>query len=310
MAKKDTTAIYLAINIFAFLCCWAAAMGLLSWLDAPIGILLVFATVAGYLQGSLREVLNLIFGISALLVAWILAVWTTHTTNFGFFFSSLNYAYIVWFIIFALTFLYLSKKLLFAIMRKFHSKVWIRDLSFRLGVATGVVKGIVLCYLYLGIVYFSSFMITNFPEQVESSLVVPSFISIEEKYHIAESIDVLNARHCIMDMESRWKLYSLIGSLYPGEYDIQRKALNILVPVVYDSQAISKFRDSKQGKDFIEVVSNLKNAKKIWKKNINGIRSLKAPAHTPRKILIFLYQKRLQDLLMSEEVKRFLRKMP
>ena len=310
MAKKDTTAIYLAINIFAFLCCWAAAMGLLSWFDAPIGILLVFATVAGYLQGGLREVLNLVFGITALLVAWVLAVWITHATNFGFFFSSLNYAYIAWFVIFALTFLYLSKKLLFAVMRKFHSKVWLRDLSFRLGVATGVAKGFILCYLYLAIVYFSSFLITNFPEQVKSSLVLPTFISVEEKYHIVESVDVVDGRHCIMDMESRWKLYGLIGSLYPGEYDIQRKALDILLPVVYDSEAISKFRDSKHGKDFVEVMSKLKNAKKIWKKNINGIRTLGAPTHTPRKILIFLYQKRLQDLLMSEEVKRFLREMP
>ncbi|BBM85440.1 CvpA family protein [Candidatus Uabimicrobium amorphum] len=310
MAKKDTTAIYLAINIFAFLCCWAAAMGLLSWFDAPIGILLVFATVAGYLQGGLREVLNLIFGISAILVAWVLAVWVAHTTNFGFFFSGLHYAYIVWFVIFALGFLYLSKKLLFAVMRKFHSKVWLRDISFRLGVATGIIKGFVLCYLYLGIVYFSSFLMTNFPEQVKSSLILPTFVSVEEKYHIAETADLLGGRYRIMDMESRWKLHGLMGDFYPGEYDVQRKALNILIPVVYNNKAISEFRDSKDGKNFVQVVSKLKNAKKIWKKNINGIRTLKAPTHTPRKILIFLYQKRLQELLKSEEVKKFLREMP
>ncbi|WP_372366476.1 CvpA family protein [Candidatus Uabimicrobium sp. HlEnr_7] len=310
MAKKDTTAIYLAINIFAFLCCWAAAMGFLSWFDAPVGILLVFATVAGYLQGAVREILGLFVGLLSLVVAWLLAVWLTHTIGFGFFFSKLHYAYISWFVILAIAFLYLSKKVLIVMIRKCHNQKWLREISFRLGVATGIAKGVFLCYLYLAIIHFSGFLVTNFPEQVKKSMVLDKFISMEKQYQLAEGADFLNLHHSIIDMESRWKFYGVIGGLYPGDYFLQRKALDILTPVIYNNKTISEFRDSKKGKELILILSKLKNMRKIWKKNTNNIKVLKARTHSPRKILILLYQKRLQEVFESEDVKKFLRQMP
>lgn len=304
--KKNTNTIYLIINIFAFMCCWVAAMGFISWFDSPIYMVIVFATTAGYIQGGLREIINLVLGIFSLVLSWFLAVWLTNILGFGFFMAKLHHAYIFWFVCISFISIISTKKLINFLMSKCHKQKWLRAFSFRLGLPVGLAKGTFLAFLFLFIVYYSGFLITNFPKQVEKSLFLKNFIKIEKTHNITAKIDLFNVRNSIYDTESRWKFYDIIGRLYPYQYQKQQKALDILLPLIFNQKHLSHFYKTKDGKKLLKVLKKLPDAQKMWKKNTNNIRDLKKSKQTPRKILIFLHLANIQKVLQTKEVKDFL----